>query len=66
MTPHRQEVVRLLIAGQSNKEIARTWSISRAAVKDHIHAILKALQLPSRVACRLGRRQTLRNPSTDG
>lgn len=50
LTPRQQEVARLLIAGQSNKEIARTLSISLATVKDHVHAILQALQLPSRAA----------------
>ena len=50
LTARQNQVARLLIAGQSNKEIARELRISVATVKDHVHAILKTLDLPSRSA----------------
>ncbi|WP_298819887.1 LuxR C-terminal-related transcriptional regulator [uncultured Roseibium sp.] len=50
LTPRQCDVAALLVCGQSNKEIARNLSISPATVKDHVHAILKRLNLPSRAA----------------
>ena len=46
----QREVARKAIAGRSNREIADTLGISGATVKDHMHAILERLTLPSRAA----------------
>ena len=50
LTPRQSEVARRVVAGQSNPQIAKDLSISLATVKDHVHAILTRLELPSRVA----------------
>ncbi|WP_411891589.1 LuxR C-terminal-related transcriptional regulator [Yoonia sp. SDW83-1] len=50
LTVRQREVAGLLIDGMSNKAIAAELGISIATVKDHVHAILQALQLPSRSA----------------
>ncbi len=50
LTARQQEVATLIIDGMSNKAIADALGISIATVKDHVHAILRALQLPSRSA----------------
>ncbi|MEY1555122.1 LuxR C-terminal-related transcriptional regulator [Yoonia sp. R2331] len=48
LTPRQQEVCALVAQGLSNKAIARALDISPATVKDHVHAILTALNLRSR------------------
>ena len=50
LTRRQREVAELVIAGKSNKDIAESLSISIATVKDHVHAILQQLELPSRSA----------------
>jgi two-component system nitrate/nitrite response regulator NarL len=68
LTAREEEVVRLIIAGESNKEIARLLNIELATVKSHVHNLLGKLGLkrrgklalwyegrrPSTVASRLG------------
>lgn len=48
LTPREREVVKLLIRGVSNDEIARTLLISRYTVKDHIKGVYAKLQITSR------------------
>lgn len=48
LTSRQKEVMHMLIAGASNKEICRKLDISEATVKVHVSAILKALQVQSR------------------
>ena len=50
LTPRQQDVAALLIDGKSNKQIAAVLGISVATVKDHVHAVLQRLGLPSRGA----------------
>ena len=50
LTPRQKEIALLLIDGKSNRDIAETCGISVATVKDHVHAILQRLNLPSRSA----------------
>ena len=50
LTPRQKDVARLIIKGLSNKQIASQLNISPATVKDHVHAILTRLKLPSRTA----------------
>lgn len=50
LTPRQRNVAVLLAAGKSNKQIATTLGISVATVKDHVHAVLHRLDLPSRGA----------------
>ena len=50
LTPRQTEVARLITKGLSNKQIASQLNISPATVKDHVHAILTRLKLPSRTA----------------
>lgn len=50
LTPRQRQVAALVIDGRSNREIAEDLGISLATVKDHVHAILVRMELPSRMA----------------
>jgi non-specific serine/threonine protein kinase len=50
LTPREAEVLRLVAAGQSNREIAAALFISVPTVKRHLSTILRKLDLPSRPA----------------
>lgn len=50
LTPRELDVVRLIVAGRSNREIATALFISVPTVKRHVSTILAKLQLPSRSA----------------
>ncbi|MES0881353.1 LuxR C-terminal-related transcriptional regulator [Roseibium sp. SCP14] len=60
LTPRQREVAELVIAGQSNRAIAEVLGISVATVKDHVHAILERLGLPSRHAVIAATRATVK------
>lgn len=49
LTPREMEILCHLAEGQSNKEIARELGISNGTVKLHVRAILRKLQVRSRV-----------------
>jgi DNA-binding NarL/FixJ family response regulator len=48
LTAREQEIVRLIGASLSNKEIARQLNISIATTKSHVHNILAKLRVPRR------------------
>jgi len=48
LTPREREVVRLLVRGETNDEIARMLWISRYTVKDHVKAVYAKLGVASR------------------
>lgn len=50
LTPREREVLRLRAAGQSNREIAATLSLSERTVEHHVLHLLTKLELPSRTA----------------
>ena len=50
LTARQRQVASLITQGQANKEIAHALGITLATVKDHVHAILQKLNLPSRAA----------------
>jgi DNA-binding CsgD family transcriptional regulator len=49
LTLREISVVQLLIRGQSNQEIARTFSIGEGAVKSHLKHICQKLECDNRV-----------------
>jgi two-component system nitrate/nitrite response regulator NarL len=49
LTPRETEILGLLAEGQSNKVIARNLGISDGTVKLHVKAILRKLEVHSRV-----------------
>ena len=49
LTPRETEILGLLAEGQSNKAIARNLGISDGTVKLHVKAILRKLEVHSRV-----------------
>jgi len=49
LSPRETDVLRELARGASNKEIARTLGIAETTVKIHVQAILRKLNLSSRV-----------------
>ena len=50
MSPREREVAELLLAGNSNAQIADTLGVSPRTVQSHVSGVLKALDLPSRAA----------------
>jgi two-component system, NarL family, nitrate/nitrite response regulator NarL len=48
LTGREQQVFTLLKIGRCNKEIARALGISQATVKNHVHQVLKKLQVTTR------------------
>ncbi|MEM9579723.1 MAG: helix-turn-helix transcriptional regulator [Pseudomonadota bacterium] len=48
LSPRQKQVAKLMIAGKSNKAIARDLGLSVATVKDHAHAILKKCSVATR------------------
>lgn len=50
LTPRQRQVLDLIVAGQSNKEIARSLALGEGTVKIHVAALLKALGVPNRSA----------------
>jgi DNA-binding NarL/FixJ family response regulator len=48
ITPRQNEVLALLLRGQSNKLIARELNVSVETVKDHVAAVLRALNVNTR------------------
>lgn len=50
LTPRQRQVLDLIVAGQSNKEIARSLSLGEGTVKIHVATLLKALAVPNRSA----------------
>jgi two-component system, NarL family, nitrate/nitrite response regulator NarL len=48
LTAREEEVARLIVAGESNKDIARLLSISVPTVKSHVHNLLEKLGLQRR------------------
>ena len=59
ITPRQSDVLALLLAGKSNKIISRELNLAEGTVKNHVAAVLKALNVDTRVqaviaAARLG------------
>ncbi len=53
LTPRQIEVLRLLVDGMANKEIARTLRLSEATVKAHVSSIFKVLDVSNRTQAAL-------------
>ncbi|MFZ1683128.1 MAG: response regulator transcription factor [Candidatus Zixiibacteriota bacterium] len=49
MTPRQQDVIGLIAAGKSNKEIANELNIAVYTIKSHVHTILEKLGIHSRL-----------------
>jgi DNA-binding NarL/FixJ family response regulator len=49
LTPRQSEVFELLLAGKSNKVICRELGLAEGTVKNHVAAVLKALDATNRV-----------------
>lgn len=64
LTEREQQVIRLLLAGHTNKVIARQLGISPSTVKVHVHAAFRTLGVHSRLAALAALRVTCR-PTTE-
>jgi DNA-binding NarL/FixJ family response regulator len=49
LTPRQRDVLALLVAGKSNKQICRELDLAEGTVKGHIAAIFRALEVTTRV-----------------
>lgn len=49
LTPRQRQVIHLIAEGLTNKEIASRLGIAVHTVKTHVHAVLTALKLRSRL-----------------
>lgn len=49
LTSREQDVLRLVVKGKTNQEIARTLEISESTVEKHVGAMMSKLQVSSRV-----------------
>lgn len=61
LTPRQTDVLALLLQGQPNKLIARELNLSVETVKDHVAAVLRALNVSSRTQAVLAVSQMLQN-----
>lgn len=50
LTPRQVEVLKLLIEGKSNKEIARSLALGEGTIKIHMAALFRNLEVPNRAA----------------
>ena len=48
LTPRQREVLSIMLQGKCNKEICRTLNLAQPTVKNHVTAILRALDVTSR------------------
>ena len=48
LTKRQQQLVSLVASGSTNKEIAAQLNLSESTVKNHIHRLLKQLDVESR------------------
>lgn len=48
VTPREQDILRLVVAGRSNTEIAANCFLSVRTVENHVHRIIRKLGVPSR------------------
>jgi len=49
LTPREKELIELIYAGKSNKEIADTLFLSESTVKTHIYNIFRKMDVKNRV-----------------
>ena len=49
LTPRQNDILRQLAEGKSNKEVAGELGLTEGTVKQHVHAIYRALQVANRV-----------------
>ncbi len=64
LTPRQIDVLELLLQGQSNKLIARALNLSVETIKDHVAAVLRALNVSTRTQAVLAASEILRPNST--
>lgn len=63
LTPSQTKVLRLLLTGRSNRDIASELNIAEGTVKQHVHALYRALGVKSRAAVIAGvARRALEQP----
>jgi DNA-binding CsgD family transcriptional regulator len=64
LTPRERQVIAMVAAGSSNKEIARAYSVSEQTVKHHLTRIFDKVGASSRVElAMIATRQALIDPS---
>lgn len=66
LTPRQRDVLALLLKGQPNKLIARELGLSVETVKDHVAAVLRALNVSSRTQAVLAVSQMAQPPGVAG
>lgn len=64
LTPRQEDVLTLLMQGQSNKTMARSLNLSVDTVKDHVTAVLRNLNVKSRTQAVLAMSDSARHRSS--
>ena len=65
LSERESEILRGLVAGQSNKAIARDLHISEATVKVHVKALLRKMQVTNRTQAAISALRFLNNPAQE-
>lgn len=65
LSERESEILRGLVAGQSNKAIARDLNISEATVKVHVKALLRKMQVTNRTQAAIGASRFLNSPAQE-
>ncbi len=67
-TPREEDVLRLLVAGRSNREIASALSVDEATVKAHVGRLLRKVGVENRTALTMAtmQRGLLKSDDTEG
>jgi DNA-binding NarL/FixJ family response regulator len=59
LTRREQQLIPLIGSGKTNKEIANRLNISEQTVKNHVHRIMKKMQVPNRLeVCKAWQKQS--------
>lgn len=51
LTPRESDVLQLICAGLSNREIGKKLHIAETTARDHVHSLIRKMNARNRTAC---------------